>query len=236
MRKKSEGRKFKTALLLFTVVYFMFLPLNLGPLNFGPGYARLASPSPTNGGCGLPTSTPPSPPPAPPAPGAPPPPPPGGAVTPPAGPPPGAITPGPAPIPPPPSGPAPIPPPGPGPTLETVTVNTGTYPDPVKPQQFITLFFEDPANPILALTVPKYVYFQGAVFTKGDLKALGPIRIIGGIVCSRSDTGEENNVVLKNGSILTTNPDALKKRYEPPRNRYHVVKWHEISSKNKRGK
>lgn len=185
-----------------------------------------------------PPPPPPSAPPAapPPAPPAPPPPAPAPPAPPPAPAPPPSGPPGPPPSPPAASDPAPPSMPAPPPPPPVTTVTTPVVSSGMSSTEYIKLFFEDPGNPKLALVVPDYVYFQGLAYSKGNMHAMGPIRIIGGIICSTSDTSAANEIKVKRGAILTTNPDYQRKNLIPPRNRFRVVTWKEVETESQKGK
>ncbi|MFN8606855.1 MAG: hypothetical protein U0931_04945 [Vulcanimicrobiota bacterium] len=96
----------------------------------------------------------------------------------------------------------------------TYTVTRTTYAD------YITRVLEKPGSPDSALYIPGYSYFQGFVYTPSKLNVDGQVRVIGG-----SAAGAE--VELKEGAMVTTNPDCLKPRISPFRYRYRVVDWKE---------
>ncbi len=112
----------------------------------------------------------------------------------------------------------------------TLTVNTAAIPHGVNSKKWMQMFFDDPQNPMLTLAIPGYVYFQGVVYAKGNIKSTGPIRVIGGIVSNKEGRNVEDGgkISLENGAILTTNPEYLEKYTDPPKIKYKVVKWREV--------
>lgn len=89
-------------------------------------------------------------------------------------------------------------------------------------------FLSNPSSKNLQLYIPGYAYFQGVVYSTGNIKALGPVRIIGGVVCQTpSDAVDKKQIVLEKGAMLTTNPDYLKKKLNPPALKLKVTRWEE---------
>ena len=101
---------------------------------------------------------------------------------------------------------------------------------------YIEMFFNDPGNPLLYLVVPEYVYFQGLVYSKGHIKTMGPMRVMGGVFCTKDDAGAEKQVSLESGAMLTTIPEYQQQRLIPPKNRFRVVNWAEVGAEPTRGK
>jgi len=94
------------------------------------------------------------------------------------------------------------------------------------------IFFNDPGDKDLELYVPGYAYFQGIIYSNGNVQALGPIRIIGGIICQRKNPDDlsepPKSIKLEKGAMLTTNPDYLDKKMTPPSIRLRITRWKEI--------
>ncbi len=94
------------------------------------------------------------------------------------------------------------------------------------------IFFDDPGDKDLDLYIPGYAYFQGIIYSNGNVQALGPIRIIGGIICQRKDPANlsetPKSIKMEKGAMLTTNPDYLSKKLTPPNVRLKITKWREV--------
>jgi len=134
-----------------------------------------------------------------------------------------------SPSPPAPSGPAPLPQPQTITTTETAQVLNTT--------DFMDMLFNDPGDKKLKLYVPGYAYFQGVIYSNGNIQAKGPVRIIGGVICQRKDPADlsetPKSITLKDGAMLTTDPDYLDKRLSPPNLRLRITKWEEMPGKMK---
>ena len=126
------------------------------------------------------------------------------------------------------------PPPPPPPPVYNVT--TTVVPAGMSPAAYIDMFFNDPANPVLQLVVPDYVYFQGLVYSKGNIKTMGPIRVMGGMFCTKDGSGDVKQVTLEGGAMVTTVPEYQRQKLLPPRNRFRVVNWSEVGTESTRGK
>jgi hypothetical protein len=86
----------------------------------------------------------------------------------------------------------------------------------------------NPTSKDLQLYVPGYAYFQGVVYSKGNISALGPVRIIGGVICQTpDDSATKKQIILQKGAMLTTNPDYLKRTLTPPALKLKVTRWEE---------
>ena len=85
----------------------------------------------------------------------------------------------------------------------TYTVTRTTYVD------YITRILQKPGSPDSALYIPGYSYFQGFIYTPSKLNVSGQVRVIGG-----SAAGAE--VQLREGAMMTTNPDCLKQSSVKP--------------------
>ncbi len=78
-----------------------------------------------------------------------------------------------------------------------------------------------PNSPTSALYIPNYAYYQGFIYTPKGMSVIGQVRLIGGAAA-------EQNVALRSGAMVTTNPEAMLNRVQPSRYRYQVVRWKEI--------
>lgn len=78
-----------------------------------------------------------------------------------------------------------------------------------------------PNSPTSALYIPNYAYYQGFIYTPKTMSVIGQVRLIGG-------TAAGADVTLRNGAMVTTNPEAMLNRVQPSRYRYQVVRWKEI--------
>lgn len=103
-------------------------------------------------------------------------------------------------------------------------------PEGLSTSNYMATFFSNPVAKDLKLYVPGYAYFQGIVYSKGNITALGPIRVIGGIVTKAPPQGssEPKGITLKKGAMLTTDPEYLNRRTNPPQVRLRVTQWEEI--------
>jgi len=122
--------------------------------------------------------------------------------------------------PPPAPGPDPIPPP------EVAFAEPTEVDDPITPPEFVDLLFNQPKNIRLQLTVPRYGYFKGLVYSKGFVRLIGQIRVIGGVVAA----GDDSAVALMQGAMATSNPDAFNNRVRPPVQRMRIVEWKETGN------
>lgn len=96
----------------------------------------------------------------------------------------------------------------------------------------MNIFFNDPGDKDLSLYIPGYSYFQGMIYSNGNVHMMGPIRVIGGIICQRKDPDDfseaPKSIKLDRGAMLTTNPDYLGKKMTPPGVRLRITKWKEV--------
>ncbi|MCD4785452.1 MAG: hypothetical protein K8T10_16655 [Candidatus Eremiobacteraeota bacterium] len=99
---------------------------------------------------------------------------------------------------------------------------------------FMDMFFNNPSDKDLKLYIPGYAYFQGVIYSNGNVQALGPIRVIGGIISQRKDPTDPSQtpklIKIERGAMLTTNPDYRNKKMTPPNLRLKITRWKEIPS------
>jgi predicted small lipoprotein YifL len=100
---------------------------------------------------------------------------------------------------------------------------TGISPPGISPADYFGLLFSQPDNPAATLSLPGYRYFQGTVDAAGRVTVSGKIRVIGGIA-----TGGKGGITVKNGAVITANPDYQKRISSPRQKRYRVCRWREI--------
>jgi len=133
---------------------------------------------------------------------------------------------------PPPPAPSPTPSSGPPPLPSPQTISTTTTAQALSTTDFMDMFFNDPGDKDLSLYIPGYAYFQGVLYSNGNVQALGPIRVIGGIISQRQTPGDPNpgSIKMEKGAMLTTNPEYIEKRFVPPNTKLRIVKWKEIPS------
>lgn len=81
-----------------------------------------------------------------------------------------------------------------------------------------------PNSPNSALYIPNYAYFQGFAYTPAQMSVIGQVRLIGGMAA-------RHGVALRDGAMVTTNPDAMQDRIQPSRFRYQVINWRELNSR-----
>ena len=105
-----------------------------------------------------------------------------------------------------------------------ILATPGTVRTSVPPAAYLNGLFRTPYDPLLQFYLPKYAYFQGLCYSKGDLKLLGQVRVIGAAI----NTGSGNRLVFSQGGMVTTNPDYLKDRIQPAHRRYAVLQWKEV--------
>jgi hypothetical protein len=94
--------------------------------------------------------------------------------------------------------------------------------DALSAQEYLRMLFEEPNNPQVALHIPHYSYFQGLVYSDGEINLRGPIRVVGAVV------GGAGTVTLQAGAMLTTDSEYLQGKIEPSRVRYRVTEWREV--------
>lgn len=99
--------------------------------------------------------------------------------------------------------------------------SAGSYNQSIDPTTYLNRLFLDPFDPTIRLYIPKYAYFQGLAYARGKLEVVGQVRALGGGV-AQGDLG------LRDGGMVTTNPDYLLGRFQPARARYRVLEWKEV--------
>jgi hypothetical protein len=93
------------------------------------------------------------------------------------------------------------------------------------------MFFNRPREKDLSLFIPGYAYFQGLIYSHGNVKAIGPIRVIGGIICKTPEgSPTKKSISLEKGAMLTTNPDYLARKMVNPNLKLRITSWREIST------
>ncbi|MCE1247114.1 MAG: hypothetical protein LWY06_10760 [Firmicutes bacterium] len=113
-------------------------------------------------------------------------------------------------------------------TSATQTFNTTATAQACTLNSWMSLFLSDPANKNLQLYIPGYAYYQGVIYSNGNVRTMGPIRVIGGVVCKNSDSSaDEKQILMEKGAMLTTNPEYLKKKLSPPSLKLKVTQWEE---------
>lgn len=89
--------------------------------------------------------------------------------------------------------------------------------------------FNESKRKTLMLVVPGYAYFQGLVYTNGNFKAIGHIRVIGGIIAySQEGAGTSRSIYIKDGAMLTSCPEYLRQYITGGKNSVVIIKWEEV--------
>jgi len=111
------------------------------------------------------------------------------------------------------------------------TVNTTpTFVDSLSSNQYLNLFFNSPWDSRMGLYIPGYAYFQGIIYSQGNITAAGPVRIIGGVVANSLNTSPHGKkILIEKGAMLTADPDYLLKQVQRSNNFLRVVEWKEIT-------
>ena len=105
-------------------------------------------------------------------------------------------------------------------TRSHVAANTYALPY-VSGNDYWTSVMFSPNSPTSALYIPNYSYYQGFIYTPKGLAVIGQVRLIGGAAAGES-------VSLRDGAMMTTNPEAMQKRIQPSRFRYQITNWKEV--------
>lgn len=105
-------------------------------------------------------------------------------------------------------------------TRSKVAATTYALPK-VSGNDYWTSVLFSPNSPTSTLYIPNYSYFQGFIYTPKGMAVIGQVRLIGGAAAGES-------VALRDGAMLTTNPEAMSNRIQPSRFRYQVVNWKEV--------
>lgn len=105
-------------------------------------------------------------------------------------------------------------------TRSRVAANTYTL-QSVNGNDYWRSIMLSPNSPTSALYIPGYAYYQGFVYSPKGISVIGQVRLIGGAAAAE-------DVALRDGAMLTTNPDALNGRIQPSRFRYRIVNWKEV--------
>ncbi|MBT9588934.1 hypothetical protein IV102_36710 [bacterium] len=105
-------------------------------------------------------------------------------------------------------------------TRSKVAANTYTL-RRVNGNDYWTSLMFSPNSPTSALYIPNYAYYQGLIYTPKGLSVIGQVRIIGGAAARAS-------VALRDGAMVTTNPEAFQDRVQPTRFRYQITNWKEV--------
>jgi len=98
--------------------------------------------------------------------------------------------------------------------------SAGSYQQAIDPMTYLNRLFLDPFDPTVRLYIPKYAYFQGLAYSKGKLEVVGQVRALGGGVA-------QGDIGMRDGGMVTTNPDYLLGRFTPARTRYKILEWKE---------
>ncbi len=98
--------------------------------------------------------------------------------------------------------------------------SAGAYSESIDPKTYLERLFLDPFDPSIRLYIPKYCYFQGLAYSQQKLDVIGQVRFVGGGVA-------QGDIGLRDGGMVTTNPDYLLGRFQPSRPRYQVLEWKE---------
>lgn len=88
-------------------------------------------------------------------------------------------------------------------------------------------FSENSDKKNMVFFIPGYAYFQGVVYTTGSFKAVGHVRVIGGIISSNNIS--PGTIYIQNGAVLTSCPEYLSSYITGGRNSLVITKWEEIS-------
>jgi hypothetical protein len=100
----------------------------------------------------------------------------------------------------------------------------GTLTATVIPNDYLQALFHNPYSPLLQFYIPKYSYFQGLCYSAANLQILGQVRLIG----SAFNSDSTKQILLAQGSMLTTDPDYLLGNIQPPHQRYTILEWKEV--------
>jgi hypothetical protein len=105
-------------------------------------------------------------------------------------------------------------------TRSKVAANTYTL-RRIRGNDYWTSLMFSPNSPTSALYIPNYAYYQGFIYTPKGLSVIGQVRLIGGAAAGQS-------VSLRDGAMITTNPEAMQNRVQPSRYRYQISNWKEV--------
>ena len=91
----------------------------------------------------------------------------------------------------------------------------------IRGNDYWTSLMFSPNSPTSALYIPNYAYFQGFIYSPKGFSVIGQVRLIGGAAAGQGAS-------LRDGAMITTNPEAMQNRIQPSRYRYQISNWKEV--------